>query len=173
VVRVVEGEVVAPIVEGVAELGVARERLQRIGLRAEPHAAAVHVEGSGRRPVGETDAAAPVAELLLEDDGLGRPLVGQVDPVVEAVEGPVHRVLRVGEGKPREHDLLDVGPPVAVRVLEVPDVGSGGDQDAAFPSHDTGGKHEAVREHGGVLVAAIVVAVLQQHHPARGPRVSG
>jgi hypothetical protein len=171
VVRVVEGEVAAAVVEGVTELGEPREGLHLEAIRTEPHAVAVRVQGSHPALARKPQAAALVAELVLEDDRLRRPLVGQVHPVVETVHGPIDRVLRVREGEAGERHLADVGAPVAVRVLEVPDVGRGRDQDAALPSHHAGGQHEVAGENRRRLVPAVVVAVLQQLHAAGGPGV--
>ena len=171
VVGVVEGEVAAPLVEGVAELGAAGEGLELARARPEADAVVAHVHGRRLRPARETDGVAGISEHVLVDDGFGRPLVGQVDPVVEAVDGRVDRVLRVREGEAGEERLPAFGAAVAVFVGQVEDVGSGRDEYALAVGHDPRGEHEAIGEDRAPIGAAVFVPVLEQPDAPGGPCV--
>ena len=96
------------------------------------------------------------------------PAVGEVNRVVEAPGRAVDAELLVPLGEPGQHDLADVGPTVAVGVLEVNQVRGGRDEHAAVPGEHAARPVQAVGEHRGVLVAAVAVAVLEPLDPARG-----
>ncbi len=170
VVRVVQREVSAPLVERVPELRTSRQRLQLVRVRPEAHAAPACVDRRVR-PRGKLDGAPAIAELLLEDDRLGGALVRQIDPVVNPVDGSVHGVLRVGERESGQHHLPDVRATVAIGVFEIQHVRGGGDQHAPLPAHDAGRQHQVVRKDAAAIDPAIPVRVLEQLDAARGTRV--
>jgi hypothetical protein len=171
VVCVVEGEVMPPFVEGVTELRGSRAGLHLVLFRTQANRGIADRHrgqfGTGREP----ERAALVAELLLEDHSPRGALVRQMDPVVEPVEGAVHGVLRVAEGEAGEHHLPHLRAPVAVAVLEVEDVGRGGDEDPVLPAHHAGGHHQPVREDRASVRPSVAIRVLEELHAARGAGV--
>ena len=140
----------------------------------EAHVAVEAVAAQARRVglVGKVDVAAPVAEEV--GVRFGPPdgaVVGDVDPVVEAVEGFVGVVLRVGEGEASEHYLAHVGAVVAIGVFEVEHVRWVGDDDAVFPAHDAGGQRQAVSEERCLVRLSVAVGVFEQLDAARAALV--
>jgi hypothetical protein len=171
VVRVVEREVVAPLVEGVAELRAPGARLDLPRVQPEAHRVSADRELGRARLVGKAQRRAAVAEQLGIDHGTRRPFVREVDPVVEAEDGGVDGVLRVREREAGEDLLALLRLAVAVRVLQVPDVGRGGDEHALAVTHHARRQHEPVGEHAAALEAAVAVAILEQPDAAGGPGV--
>lgn len=162
VVGVVHGKEMAVVIEAEAELGGAGGGFELIRIGAEADVAAFVPDGGRAGTAGEADIGALVAELTGEYDGGGEALMGEVDPVIEAVGGGVDGVLGVGEGEAGEDSLLDVGLSIPVGVLEVPEIGGIGDEDAFLPAHDSGGHDEFFGEEGGSVGFAVVIGVLEE-----------
>ena len=70
--------------------------------------------------------------------------------------------------KPLKRTSRLVGAAVSVGVLEVDDVGGGGDQQAALPGEHAGDLLQAVGEDAGPVRAAVPIAVFQQADAASG-----
>ena len=87
--------------------------------------------------------------------------VDTVNPVVQAVAERVHVVLRVAFGEAAEQDITPVGPPVAVRILEVENVRRRRDQQSTTPGQDRVRHAEVVREQTPDVPAAVPVPVRQ------------
>ncbi len=170
-VRIVVGEIVAPPIEPVPVLRVARERLDPPLVDLQAHASTMRIERGPLRMLGPRQRAAGIAEQFLVDDGFGGPRVGEVDPVVEPEERSIHRVLRVRAGEAREDDATHVGAAVAVGVLEVKEIRRRGDEHAPFPSHHAGRQHQALRKDTTPIEPAIAIRVFEQADAARRPRV--
>jgi hypothetical protein len=117
--------------------------------------------------------ASQVAKRAGVDDGFSGPFVREVDPVVEAVERRVDPMLRVRHRKARDQHLAVIGLAVAVSILEIEDVGSGCDDDAAPPAHDAGRQHQPIGEHGALVGTSVAVCVFEQLHASRGSGVHG
>ena len=132
----VQSQQPSPAVETQAEPAASRNGLQLVRIGPETEIADSVLQASALVPAGEPDFGALVAELIPEDDGPDGGLVSQVDPVVQPVARVADRVLGVGQGETGQNGGLDVGPVVAVGVLQIPDVGSVGDQHALLPAQD-------------------------------------
>ena len=117
--------------------------------------------------IGEADVRAAVAEFLFEDDSRGGVFMRQVDPVVESVNGIVHRVLRIGHGESGEHDAANVGLAIAIGIFEVQQVRRVGDQDALLPAHHAGGHGELIGKDSAAVGNAVAVGVFEQLDPTQ------
>ena len=73
--------------------------------------------------------------------------------------------------KPVRTTRAHVGAAVAVRVLEVEEVGRGRDEDALLPAHHARRQRQAVGEDPARLEAAVAVRVLEQLDAPGRPRV--
>jgi hypothetical protein len=124
---------------------------------------------AGVRP--DADVAAGHLHLLAGLERPHRPLaavaVGQVDPVVQAERRRVHAELRVALGEPGVEHLVDLGPAVAVGVLQVEHVRGGGDDQAVPPRQHAGREVQVLGEQDRPVVLPVAVRVLQEpHRPA-------
>src|SRR3954462_4995240 len=63
--------------------------------------------------------------------------------------------------KSGKEDLLHIGAPIPIGVFQIEDIGRAGDDQSAFPWHETVGKSKAIREYGSFLVASIAIRILQ------------
>jgi hypothetical protein len=95
-----------------------------------------------------------------------------VNAVVEAPGEAVGQALdvellgRQSGAEAGEDGAADVGDAVALRVLQVNDVGRGDDEDAAVVAADSSRPGKSVGIDGGFVVDAVVVGVLQDAHAA-------
>src|SRR5439155_13271874 len=92
-------------------------------VRPETHAERAHLQPRAIS-VREPDVAAAVAKRLLKDHRMNGTLVGQVDPIVGAVDRTIDHVLRIGKGEAGEYFLAHIGLAVSFGVFEKPDVRS-------------------------------------------------
>src|SRR3954447_4633082 len=113
-----------PVVEAMTELGGTGECFQFSGRRAEADITPVFGQNRRTLTIGVSNIASAVTKLLLENDCRCGVFVGQVYPVIEAIDGVVDRVLRVGECKPGQNDFAYIGNAVAVCVLQIQQVRS-------------------------------------------------
>lgn len=93
------------------------------------------------------------------------------DPVDALVEAPMERVehrLDIEFGgiqggavgaEPSKDPFLHIGTAIAIGVLQIPDVGSGPDEDAAVPAGDGGRPGQASGEEGGGIDASVEVVI--------------
>ena len=156
-------EAVAPVVEGVAEAcATAFEAdVASAGVEGE----VVSLDGEWFEVFGKRHDGFAAGGAL---DFAAVRASGDVDAVVEAPDGVVHDGLDVEFFEAGEDLLPHIGDAVVIRVFEIPDVGSGGDKDAAFPAGGAGGPGEAVGEDGGFVEGAVAIGVGEEAHLAEG-----
>src|SRR5262249_50879466 len=128
VVFIADGELMAPCIEGLAELTAARPILELACVRTKANNAARGLERWRVGIIGEVKIASPVAELLREDNRGRRTFVCEIDPVIETVDWVVDRVLRIGDGESGQYYSPSVRLAVAVGIFQVDDIGRIGDQ---------------------------------------------
>ena len=111
------------------------------------------------------DVASPITKLLPEDDGSEATFVGHIDPVVQAVDGQIERVLRVGNSKPCQHRLAHVSLAVSVSVLQVKEIRGGRDENAFFPTHHTRGQDQSVGKDAALVGQTVAILVEEMVFP--------
>ena len=166
-------ELASPSIEAQSELGGAGKDLQLESVRAKAEIAGDTVQLRPVATVGESFRGTWIAEFVLEDNRSDRRFIGEIDPVVQSIDWRADRVLRVGEGEAGQNGLSEIGTVVAVRVLEVPDVGRISDQNAVLPSQHPRGKHESVNKYRASVGKTVPVGVFQQFHAPGRPNVQG
>src|SRR2546426_10902811 len=155
-----------PFVERLSVLRPAGQGFQLMGAGPETHAERAHLQPwalSVRKP----NVAAAIPKRLLEYHGMNWTLVGQVDPIVRAVDRTVDHVLRVGKSEAGENLLAHIGLAISLGVLEKPDVRSGCHQNAAVPAHHSVGHDDVVCEHGAPVRYPVAVGVLERSEERR------
>ena len=158
-VAVAGDEAMAQRVKTLAKLPGTGERLVHKRLRVEApilplgvHGGALGVQRTGDAGVGEA--------------------ARDIDPAVR----PQHRgghaeLLTAAPGaKAGQDNLPHVGPPVAGRVLQEPDVWRAGDKHPAIPQQDAVGKREAIGKGRAPVEPSVPVGVLEQRHRAEFAR---
>src|SRR3989442_1645777 len=123
-----------PFVERLSVLRPAGQGFQLMGAGPETHAERAHLQPwalSVRKP----NVAAAIPKRLLEYHGMNWTLVGQVDPIVRAVDRTVDHVLRVGKSEAGENLLVHIGLAISLGVLEKPDVRIGVHQKSTVHAH--------------------------------------
>src|SRR5687767_2465309 len=156
----------APIIEGVAKLRNSGQRLDTARIRLEPNVAAALFQRLNVVTSYEANVASTIAEFFGKDYRAGRTLVGEINPVVEAIHGTIHRVLRISKREPSQDNLAHIGTAIAVGVLKIEQVRGVCNQDAFSPAHHSSRQNQLVSEHGATVRAAIAVGVLEQAHAA-------
>ena len=152
--RVAPGAVVGVAVAPAVERGAVR--VGRVaGVRRDrepPRVEAIHAGRADREVLG------PRRLVVVDEEDAALP----VDAAVRAVDQVVGRMVRVGGVEPLEQDRAHVGPVVAVGVLEVEQVGPGGDDHAAAPELEAE-RVVHVREDDPFVGPAVAVGVLEDH----------
>lgn len=155
VVDVVRGEAAAPIVED------------------QPESASGNVGGfePARTWVESEIEMAKGNGWRGQPEGLDRAAVAAIDAVDMVVEREPKSVdVAVGhtEPEPTEPDFAQVGFAIACGVLEIEDLGRGGNEDAAVPRRDGSGETEVLGEKGAEIGSAIAGAILEKPDGAAG-----
>ena len=122
--RFTAGEAIAEVVEGIAELHCATDRLEDLGLRVEPEIPPHDIHGSLLRPVHMPDLS-PIGSR------------GAVDLHVGSHHQVVQHSLLIVRAKSGEDPPSKIGSIVAIGVFEVPDVGGGRDIHPLPPGSDS------------------------------------
>ena len=162
--RVVVGKNVTPWTEGQSELRGPSKRLDLEGVRTKLQGAAPDIELPRPLRLRKMDRLSRIAELVAEDDRPDRPLVGQVDPVVQPVHRRGHGVLGIRERESSEQPPPLVSPAVAVVVRQEQDIWSVSHDHAMLPRHHSRRHGQPVGEQGRGIRTAVAVSVLQQPH---------
>ena len=98
--------------------------------------------------------------------GCGAAVDSVVHAPVEAVEQRLHVQLVGGVAKPAEDNLADIGLVVAVRVLEIDNVGRSRDKDSAVVTDDARGPCQVLCVDGGFIEMPVAIGILQHADPA-------
>src|SRR6266496_215699 len=112
--RVLGDKAVAPLVDGLAELGGSGGGLEVTPIGTEAKVGAAHRD---RWVIG----------LVRRGDVAVAAFVGAVDPVIEIEPGVGNAGLRIDFGKSSIEDLAEVGGAITGSVLHIEDVGRGSD----------------------------------------------
>ena len=139
VVSVFGEEVSSPGVKGLAKLGLGRQRFHFVGIGFKAYVPIVGVfaQTCSLGMVRKTNLTTFIGKFFTNRGGK-RPLVRQINPVVESKHGVVEVVLRIGERKPSEHDFAHICAVVTIGICQVVYVGRVGNQNAIPPAHQTG-----------------------------------
>src|SRR5439155_6306158 len=87
--------------------------------------------------------------------------VGAINPIIEAVNEAVCTVLLVAFSKAGEQFLDLVRLSIPVFIFTVENIGRRTDQNSIAPGHETGGKIHVLHKHGGFVIAAIAICILE------------
>ena len=148
VVAVRAMELAAPVVEAHAMLGAAGFRPQVEQLGVERKIASV-----------QNDSGC-VLDVRPLDRSAHRP-GGTVNAVVESPVEAVDQPLHVRAAEPGEHGFADIGLAVAIGILEIVNIGSRADEDAAVVAAKRRGPGELFGEQAGAVVLAVGVGVFE------------
>ena len=139
----------APIVERVAKLVRAADRLEPLGHGVEPKVVVFDGNAGGAGVAGRPDRSAIARRRT-------------VDHVIEPPGQVVRHRLLVLRTKAGINLLANVRLAIAVGILQVPDIGRCGDEHTVFPGCDAGGPEQAVRKDVALVEAAVAVTIAQQ-----------